>query len=647
MRCSDRPAARELGRALLFTCIAIGLLLVASPRAAHAEGFAPLDPYDANGDTFIGSFVGPVTVEAPGNGGEYAWYAGYSSGEYVFNGFTPGGGEEDPPASFPGGTTAGTIPSVSGTVVDNLFTASPWMFISVPTQNRVLAYERVYPSAGLGVDQSSVKQIPGPAAPGDAGAGSGDGQFNQPRGLAIGPEGLATDLYVADWGNQRIQVFDSTTLAYKRQIDNPGWSDYPVDPLAVDNSTGELYAGAPGVSSIDVFDAGAQNQIDTIFTNGTIHTMTIDQNAHLLYVGTAGSPSSIEVFSLPDRTPLGTFQLPDEDSDPAAEFAFIDSLSFEPSTRTLYTTLQNGSLYVAKPYAMQQLYCDDPAPVTVAPGDSITVELTGCQRSTSPRQYRVTQQPTNGTATVEQSPDQITYTASPSATGQDSFKFLAVDRYGGMAEKTLVINPDPPAQPVTPPPPANPPTYKEDANLSRSTGTILVKLPGSDQYVSVASTAAVPIGTIVDARDGVAFITWARPDGTTYSGQFSGGIFEIKQDKGKDPYAVVKLRTDLVAGASAARALMSAADSVDAYIARKKGKRRNRVWGNAKGKFRTEGSNSSASVRGTNWLVEDYANGTRTYVKTGVVVVKPYKKRKTKGQKTKTLKKGQSYFVWR
>ncbi len=36
-------------------------------------------------------------------------------------------------------------------------------------------------------------------------AGSGDGQFTAPRGLAVGPDG---SLYVADAGNHRIQVFD-------------------------------------------------------------------------------------------------------------------------------------------------------------------------------------------------------------------------------------------------------------------------------------------------------------------------------------------------------------------------------------------------------------------------------------------------------
>ena len=45
------------------------------------------------------------------------------------------------------------------------------------------------------------------------------------------------------------------------------------------------------------------------------------------------------------------------------------------------------------------------------------------------------------------------------------------------------------------------------------------------------------------------------------------------------------------------------------------------LWGNGKGKFRTSGKYSSATVRGTIWLVQDRCEGTLTKVSRGTVQV--------------------------
>ncbi len=37
-------------------------------------------------------------------------------------------------------------------------------------------------------------------------SGSGDGQLNRPTGVAVDSDGI---IYVADWGNDRLQVFDA------------------------------------------------------------------------------------------------------------------------------------------------------------------------------------------------------------------------------------------------------------------------------------------------------------------------------------------------------------------------------------------------------------------------------------------------------
>jgi hypothetical protein len=54
-----------------------------------------------------------------------------------------------------------------------------------------------------------------------------------------------------------------------------------------------------------------------------------------------------------------------------------------------------------------------------------------------------------------------------------------------------------------------------------------------------------------------------------------------------------------------------------------------RLWGDGSGQFRTRGQFSSATVRGTKWVVIDQCNGTLTRVVRGVVSVRDEVKHKT------------------
>ena len=60
-----------------------------------------------------------------------------------------------------------------------------------------------------------------------------------------------------------------------------------------------------------------------------------------------------------------------------------------------------------------------------------------------------------------------------------------------------------------------------------------------------------------------------------------------------------------------------------------KRKKKRRLWGDGQGKFRTEGSYSSATVRGTKWLVQDRCTSTLTRVVRGRVSVRDFVKKKT------------------
>jgi hypothetical protein len=65
-----------------------------------------------------------------------------------------------------------------------------------------------------------------------------------------------------------------------------------------------------------------------------------------------------------------------------------------------------------------------------------------------------------------------------------------------------------------------------------------------------------------------------------------------------------------------------------------------KLWGNGKGKFRTNGKYSAATVRGTIWLVEDRCEGTFTKVVRGTVRV-----RDNRRKKTVTVKAGHTYLA--
>jgi hypothetical protein len=99
---------------------------------------------------------------------------------------------------------------------------------------------------------------------------------------------------------------------------------------------------------------------------------------------------------------------------------------------------------------------------------------------------------------------------------------------------------------------------------------------------------------------------------------FYGGILKLGQTKGAKPITVLTLVEKLSCKGSAKKATTA-----------KKKKRKRRLWGDGKGKFRTKGSFSSATVRGTKWLVQDTCTSTLTRVKRGKVAVRDFVKRKT------------------
>ena len=166
-------------------------------------------------------------------------------------------------------------------------------------------------------------------------------------------------------------------------------------------------------------------------------------------------------------------------------------------------------------------------------------------------------------------------------------------------------------------------------------------------FVALKGAANIPMGAQLDTRKGRVAVTSAH-DTSGSAGQtadFYDGLFAVKQSVPKTKPAKPKvLITDLVLKGEPPRSECAPIKGASAAAAKKKKRGAKSVlgglWGNGKGKFRTDGKYSSATVRGTIWLTQDRCDGTLTKVKRGTVSVRDFKRRKTV-----SVKAGHSYLA--
>jgi hypothetical protein len=209
-----------------------------------------------------------------------------------------------------------------------------------------------------------------------------------------------------------------------------------------------------------------------------------------------------------------------------------------------------------------------------------------------------------------------------------------------------------------PPPPPPPPVPGKSVVVRVVSGVVFIKLPSSGRarattppkgFVPFTGAANIPVGSQLDTRKGRVALTSAADTGAkkTQTSDFYQGIFQVKQAvPKKKPKKPTALTTDLVMKGQIARSqcapLKGARAAAEAAKKKKKGPKAvlGKLWGSGKGKFRTNGKYSAATVRGTIWLVEDRCEGTLTKVRRGTVQVRDFKRKKTV-----TVKAGHSYLA--
>lgn len=169
--------------------------------------------------------------------------------------------------------------------------------------------------------------------------------------------------------------------------------------------------------------------------------------------------------------------------------------------------------------------------------------------------------------------------------------------------------PAPAAAPLAPLEPI--PALRRAIVIDQVRGRVKYRLPGETRDRTLRKPTAVPMRTVVDATAGRVRLTVERDTkGRIDEAVFFDGRFSVAQGAGRRPITHLRLVGEIPACNAAART-----------SARRK---RRRLWGDGKGRFRTRGRYSAATVRGTKWLVEDQCDGTLTRVARGEVEVIDY-----------------------
>ncbi len=210
------------------------------------------------------------------------------------------------------------------------------------------------------------------------------------------------------------------------------------------------------------------------------------------------------------------------------------------------------------------------------------------------------------------------------------------------------------------------PTLGKNFNISLVSGLVLIKIHG--KFIPLTELTQIPKNTLINALHGTLSLITAVPGGShptadvaakgkgkkgkgkgkgktvTQKGNFGGAVFKITQAaggpskglatlsivesafKGAPGYALCKKGGKKKAGDASAAAVSSKVLQL--------------LHASAKGKFRTSGKYSAATVRGTKWTEADRCDGTLTHDLTDSVSVTDFVL-----HKTVILHAGQSYLA--
>jgi len=192
-----------------------------------------------------------------------------------------------------------------------------------------------------------------------------------------------------------------------------------------------------------------------------------------------------------------------------------------------------------------------------------------------------------------------------------------------------------------------PPVLGKAVNVGVVKGEVLVKLPAGAArasqkgtgFVPLTESRQIPVRSILDTRRGTVALRTARNrKGRTQSGRFAAGLFQVLQSRKRAAKGLTELR--LKGSAARFRSCRSGKRTATADASQLSRRAIRRLRARARGRYRTRGRRSAATVRGTVWNVTDSCAGTLTRVKRGKVAVRDFRRKKTI-----ILTRGKSYLA--
>jgi Tol biopolymer transport system component len=175
-----------------------------------------------------------------------------------------------------------------------------------------------------------------------------------------------------------------------------------------------------------------------------------------------------------------------------------------------------------------------------------------------------------------------------------------------------------------------PPQVGETANVD-PTGRVLFGVRRSGRgasaaqkgvrFVALKEARQIPVGAFVNTRRGRIRLQTAGKSATSrQTGTFFGGVFQVLQARKGSSKGLTSLKLKGSSFRRCGKASSGQARAAASIV--------RRLRARARGRFRTRGRHSAATVRGTTWVTVDRCDGTLTSVKQGRVVVRDFRRRR-------------------